>query len=70
MPSLLNWNYLPGIADDEQPVEQRVYAGDMVIFRGDLSHAGAAFYGDNLRLHVYIDSPVYPREAGATFPEA
>ena len=35
MPSLLNWNYLPGIADDEQPVEQRVYAGDMVIFDGE-----------------------------------
>ena len=29
MPSLLKWNYLPGIADDEQPVEQRVYAGDI-----------------------------------------
>ena len=35
MPSLLKWNYLPGIVDGEQPVEQRVYAGDLVIFDGE-----------------------------------
>jgi len=42
-------------------------AGDLVIFRGDLSHAGAAFDEDNYRLHVYIDSPVHPRTKNETF---
>ena len=46
MPSLLKWTYLPGIADDEQqPVEQRVYAGDMVIFNGQNS----PFFGTEAR---------------------
>ena len=36
---------------------------------GDLAHAGAEFTEDNLRIHVYIDSPVFPREKGGTFPE-
>ena len=35
MPSLLKWNYLPGIAEDELPVEQRVFPGDMVIYDGE-----------------------------------
>ena len=42
-------------------------AGDLIIFRGDLSHAGAAYEEDNVRVHVYIDSPLYPREPGETF---
>ena len=35
MPSLLKWNYLPGIAEDELPVEQRVFPGDMVLYDGE-----------------------------------
>jgi len=44
-------------------------AGDMLLFRGDLGHAGAEYDEENWRLHVYIDSPVIERqtdEAGAT----
>ena len=40
-----------------------------MFWTGDLAHAGAAFSEDNLRIHVYIDSPVFPREKGGTFPE-
>ena len=36
---------------------------------GDLSHAGAAFDCDNLRIHVYIDSPLYKRDEGATYTD-
>jgi len=32
-------------------------AGDAVVFRGDLVHAGAAYDCENIRLHVYCDSP-------------
>jgi len=32
--------------------------GDMLIFRGDLIHAGSAYDEENIRLHVYLDSPV------------
>ena len=42
-------------------------AGDLLVFRGDLSHAGAAYREDNLRLHVYIDSPLHPREKDSTY---
>jgi hypothetical protein len=34
---------------------------------GDLSHAGAAYNCDNLRFHVYIDSPLYKRDEGFTY---
>ena len=53
--------------------------GDLLVFRGDLGHAGAE-YGDgdledgvHLRLHVYIDSYLIQRETDSdgvplTFP--
>jgi len=43
--------------------------GDMILFRGDLGHAGAEYDEENWRLHVYIDSPVIRRatdEDGST----
>jgi len=47
--------------------------GDMLLFRGDLGHAGAEYDEENWRLHVYIDSPVIERQtdedgATLTFP--
>ena len=44
-------------------------AGDIVIFRGDLVHTGAAYDACNLSLHLYIDSPRAPhqRDAKATY---
>jgi hypothetical protein len=35
--------------------------GDMILFRGDLGHAGAEYDEENWRLHIYLDSPVIER---------
>lgn len=52
------------------PVELILEPGDILIFRGDLLHAGAAYPDDNYRLHVFIDpgseSP-YLREKDVTY---
>tara|TARA_Y100000389_G_scaffold145103_1_gene143560 strand:- start:463 stop:1065 length:603 start_codon:yes stop_codon:yes gene_type:complete len=41
--------------------------GDVIIFRGDLVHAGAEYYSENVRLHAYIDSVKYKREKNITY---
>ena len=43
-------------------------AGDMLIFRGDLWHAGAAYGHRNIRLHCYLDSRHVKRTPDSTFP--
>ena len=40
--------------------------GKMVIFRGDLVHAGYEFKKVNVRLHLYLDIPGYPRRLNGT----
>jgi len=35
-------------------------AGDVLIFRGDLIHAGAEYTGRNVRIHMYLDSSAAP----------
>ena len=32
-------------------------AGDILVFRGDLRHSGAAYEQWNTRLHIYVDGP-------------
>ena len=42
--------------------------GDLVIFRGDLKHAGAEYSnGRHMRLHCYIDHVCVPRQQNTTF---
>ena len=41
--------------------------GDILIFRGDLIHAGAAYKYQNTRVHLYLDSPDVPREGNRTW---
>ena len=56
----------PFDTDTEEIVE--LDEGDLLIFRGDLGHAGAEYDEDDLidgmhlRLHVYIDSPLIERQ--------
>lgn len=56
----------PFDTDREEVVEMD--EGDLIIFRGDLGHAGAEYDeedlidGAHLRLHVYIDSPLVVRQ--------
>jgi hypothetical protein len=44
--------------------------GDVLVFRGDLIHAGAAYQTNNTRIHVFLDSPVVERQKNRTwYPE-
>ena len=44
-------------------------AGDVLLFDGDVLHAGAQYEKDNLRLHVYLDVPALQHEPNAShFP--
>jgi hypothetical protein len=45
----------------------KLNAGDMLIFRGDLVHAGASFSEFNIRLHMYLDARGVKREQNTTF---
>jgi len=36
-------------------------AGDILIFRADTVHAGSAYQRENMRIHVYLDSPAIQR---------
>lgn len=40
---------------------------DIVIFRGDLVHAGSGYENENYRLHAYMDSPKVPRTINRTW---
>jgi ectoine hydroxylase-related dioxygenase (phytanoyl-CoA dioxygenase family) len=42
-------------------------AGDILLFRSDLVHAGSAYTEDNLRLHAYLDSPFVKRITNRTW---
>lgn len=56
-----------------EPIKKQVIIlnkGDILYFRGDLVHAGAAYAEDNYRIHCYLDSDKVPRPANRTwFPE-
>ena len=42
-------------------------AGDAIVFRADLVHAGSAYAVANRRVHVYLDSPVHARQPNRTW---
>ena len=43
-------------------------AGDAILFRGDLVHAGAAYPDrQNMRIHAYLDSSAVPRDPNRTY---
>ena len=50
-----------------QPVTVWLDAGDAVVFRGDLVHAGAEYETENIRLHCYIDSKAVNRHPNRTY---
>lgn len=41
--------------------------GDMVIFRGDLVHAGSAYARSNMRVHAYADTTSTIRQDNSTY---
>ena len=60
----------------DPPADERLFypkvlllqPGDMLIFRGDLVHAGAAFDKFNVRIHAYLDVKGVVRNANDTQP--
>jgi len=40
--------------------------GDILIFRGDFTHAGSAYKKENIRLHCYLDNARVPRTPNRT----
>lgn len=53
-------------ADMTKKKELLMDAGECVIFRGDLVHAGAAFAEDNYRIHATLVIPEVPWDPNAT----
>lgn len=49
-----------------KPKRLRFNRGDIVIFRGDLVHAGSAYTKFNMRLHTYMDHPSVKRKFNST----
>jgi hypothetical protein len=59
-----------GLGRTKSPLEPTVLvleAGDAVLFRADLVHAGAEYDSENIRIHCYLDSPTVPRDPNRTF---
>jgi len=50
-----------------QPKTLVLDAGDAVVFRPDLVHAGAEYETENVRIHCYIDSTVVKRNPNRTW---
>lgn len=53
-----------------QPIQPKVLtldAGDAVVFRPDLVHAGAEYETENIRIHCYIDSTEVKRNPNRTW---
>ena len=45
----------------------RLDPGDILVFDGDLEHAGAAYTDSNIRLHAYLDVSEYTRTPDSTY---
>ena len=63
---------LIGLQDEETHMiighkKVRLHRGDVLIFDGDVVHAGGAYFKDNTRVHVYMDSPDVVRIDNATY---
>ena len=55
--------------DDVEGEYIELNAGDVLLFDGDVLHAGALYEKDNLRVHVYLDVPALKHEPNAShFP--
>lgn len=49
------------------PQKLNLSAGDAVLFRPDLVHAGSEYTTENIRIHCYIDSARVPRNPNRTW---
>lgn len=53
--------------DPIRPTILELNAGDALVFRPDLVHAGAEYETENLRIHCYIDSDAVKRDPNRTW---
>ena len=54
--------------DDTAAVLVRLEVGEVMVWRGDLVHAGAGYATEHTRIHAYVDPPAkyYARPFGKT----
>jgi len=64
---LLVWPQSHKLLKNTSHIELYLNAGDAVVFRGDLVHAGASYEIDNIRVHAYLDSPGIKRRKNMTY---
>ena len=62
------WVFPRGCADDEAAFVVRLDVGEILVWRGDLVHAGAGYSCEHVRIHAYVDPPahLYARPKGKT----
>ena len=48
-------------------VPVQLHPGDLLVFEGEVSHAGASYAQPNTRVHVYLDVPDVKREQGVVW---
>ncbi len=48
-------------------VKHHLQKGDILIFKGDVVHAGGAYSRENVRIHVYLDSIQHRRTRNKTY---
>jgi hypothetical protein len=62
------WVFPRGCGDEESAFLARVEVGDIMVWRGDLVHAGAGYAEEHVRVHAYVDPPaeIYKRPFGKT----
>ena len=57
------------IPDDTTKQILRLNPGDIIVFRGDLIHAGGAYAKRNVRVHFFIESKKVPSDANTWIPD-
>lgn len=58
------------ITDNIKPIPRTTIClnvGDMLVFRGDLVHAGSSYESDNYRVHLFMDSKKIKRNKNRTW---
>eukprot|EP00966_Prymnesium_polylepis_P306041 7072282-Prymnesium_polylepis.2 len=59
------WIYPDGCdSDEEMALLVELDVCDVLVWRGDLVHAGAGYGVDHYRIHAYVDSPFFNRNKG------
>ena len=59
------WIYPEGCdSSEDTALLVNLEVGDVLVWRGDLVHAGAGYGVEHYRIHAYIDSPFFYREKG------